>query len=705
VVDTALDMPNDTQPTARVVGIPLSRPAEVNLVTLQAGRMPEPGTRGEAVLNLKFAGETGVGVGDTLTLRTGGQKTAIKVVGIGSTPEYFYPLRAAGEIPTPGDFAVFFMDQELVGGMFGRVGAANDVAVLLEPGADVDDAIDEVERILDPYFVIDSVKRADQPSNFGLTSELEQNRIMADFLPPLVLLISSLSLFIALSRLVQSQRGEIGLMKALGYTDAQVLGHYLMFSVLIALMGSMLGIALGQWAAGGEVQLYVDMLGVPFMSVHVYPKVMLNAVLMSTAACVAAGFVPAWAAVRIPPAKAMHSDPNLAVKGGGRIPLVERLFGWAMPRSFTFRIPLRNLFRARRRTLYTIVGIAFSMVLTVATWSMFDAFDFLIDRVFTQTERWDVLAAFEDRFGTERVNEVEAWKGVRGVEPALLVPAEMRANGETSDGMITAMTPSAGFHGFDVTAGGDAADALRAGRLVMAESVARKLGVGVGDTVRVETPYTDKVASYEVGALSDESLGGPVFASADVGRELMGTGKYTYNVIYLYVDPQRADEIRRDLYDLPGATQVQVKADFVETMNYYLEFTYTFGGIMLAFGFAMAAAVIYNTFTANIHERTREIATMRTIGEDNGRLAAMVTIENVFLALAAVPLGVWLGVEASKAMFSSFSTEAYSFKVVIYPTSVAWITGANLVVLLLSEIPPVRRIFRLDLAEATKVME
>ena len=163
------------------------------------------------------------------------------------------------------------MEQEQVGESFGRVGAANDIAVLLASGADVDEAIDETEEVLDAYFVIDSVKRADQPSNFGLHEELEQNRILADFMPGLVLLISALSLFIALSRLVQSQRGEIGLMKALGYTDAQVLGHYLAFSVLIALMGSTAGVLLGQWAAVGEVQLYVDMLGIPLMTSHVYP--------------------------------------------------------------------------------------------------------------------------------------------------------------------------------------------------------------------------------------------------------------------------------------------------------------------------------------------------------------------------------------------------------------------------------------------------
>ena len=86
--------------------------------------------------------------------------------------------------------------------------------------------------------------RAEQPGYDGLKSELDQNRVMARSLPVLVLLISSMSLFIALSRLVTAQRGEIGLAKALGYSDGQILLHYLSFALVVAAGGIVLGVAL-----------------------------------------------------------------------------------------------------------------------------------------------------------------------------------------------------------------------------------------------------------------------------------------------------------------------------------------------------------------------------------------------------------------------------------------------------------------------------
>ena len=285
-----------------------------------------------------------------------------------------------------------------------------------------------------------------------------------------------------------SQRGEIGLAKALGYGDWQILVHYLLFSLLIAIAGSVLGIVLGDLAARGIAQQYVELLGVPYMDHHYYPQVIGGAVLISTFACVAAGLAPAWRSARMAPALAMHSDPNLAV-GGGRRPLVEKAFGWALPRSFTFRIPLRNVFRARRRSAYTILGIAFALVLTVATRASFDSIDVLIDRVFTTGERWDVVAAYEQPFGGERLAEVRRWDGVTKVQGALMIPAELKAGSAIHEGLLTAMDPAATFHGFEITSGRDRTRHVLQGR----DRALRRVGAQAGSEGRRHAQREDAV--------------------------------------------------------------------------------------------------------------------------------------------------------------------------------------------------------------------
>lgn len=702
VQDVGAELPNGDQATARIVSIADEPRAAVNAVYLQAGRHPRPDARNEVLLHSKFSIETGVGVNDFLTLRIGGERRHVRVVGLATDPEYFYPLRSTGDLPSPGEFAVVYATERVVQDLFGTAGSGNDVAVKA-PSIDSDDLVELLEDELAPYGVTEVVPRIDQTSYSTMESELDQNRTLARTLPVLVLVISSLSLFIALSRMVTAQRGEIGLAKALGYSDSQILLHYLSYGLIIATAGSVLGVVFGVLGAGGFAATYATLLGMPILENSFYPGTAAIAVGIAVASCLLAAIVPALNSARLAPAIAMHSDPNKSLVGG-RVPLVERLLGPILPRSFTVRIPLRNVFRARRRSVYTIFGIAFAMILSVATVAMFDSMDYLMEDTFENAERWDIMVAFDQPVGEARATEVRRLEGVERVQPALSVPVTISFGDAEEDLVLTAMRPDADFHGFTQPSGADPANALAAGDLVLSSSTAQNLGVSTGTLVQVDSPLANDSIPLRVGSTTEEALGQPAYVSFDIMCELIGMpGRY--NVMYLDADSNAAERIQDELYDMSGVASVQIKATLTEKLEALLASFDYFGTIMLIFGGALAFVVIFTTFSANVSERSREIATMRTIGEDNLRLTIMITLENLLLAVFGLPLGVWLGILSTEAMFRSFSTDAYTITAYIYPESIVRICLLMLLVLLLSEIPPVRRIFRLDLAEATKVME
>lgn len=704
VVDTGMEVEGE-QGSARIVGLPADRRPHVNDVLVEEGRYLKPGEQLTGLINVKFATDSGFRPGDRLLVRFDGHKRDVRIVGVASSAEYMFPVRRKDEIPTGKGLVILFMDQHEVERLFGSPDTCTSFAFTLEPGADLDRVIDDAEEILEPYDVIASTPRADQPSHFGLASEINQNETIAGLAPLLVLSISSLSLYIALARLVRSQRGEIGLAKALGYGNGAILTHYLMFALFIAITGSTIGFIAG-FALGNEiVREYTSLLGVPYLVHAIRPHIALSAIGMSAGACLLAGLAPAIASARLRPAEAMHADPNLSLSGG-HVPLVERVFGWAMPRSFTFRIPLRNIFRARRRSLSTVVGIAVAVLLSVATLSMFDSIDYALDNYFTKTETWDAMAGFEQPFGDALVREVGDWEQVTAVQAALAVPVDFRANGVEHEGAVTAVPADAWFHGFNVVEGSPVASTLNNGGLVVSRTLANKLDVGVGDTVRVDSPYIDKEIAIDVGTIIDEMMGTPVFTGLGRGNELTGGGSRLYNVLYLQLESgAKEGRVRADLYDLPGVATAQVKARLVAEIEQMMSFTNFFFAVMLGFGLTMAFVVVYNTFTANVLERTREIASMRTIGESGSRLAVMVTIENLLLSVVGMPLGLWLGVLISDALLKEMMSEAYSFPAVLLPQTTALVVVLMLAVVLLSQVPPIRRIARLDLAEATKMRE
>lgn len=110
VIDSGIEFEGDatslddakSKATARIVGVPLDREPKTNAVVVTEGRMPRPKERDAIIINTKFAGETGMALGDAFELHTGPETREVRVVGIGSSPEYLYPIRRKGEIPSPG---------------------------------------------------------------------------------------------------------------------------------------------------------------------------------------------------------------------------------------------------------------------------------------------------------------------------------------------------------------------------------------------------------------------------------------------------------------------------------------------------------------------------------------------------------------------------------------------------------------------------
>lgn len=708
IIDSGLFLSKSQQPIARVVSVPPDHQPSVNRLLIDKGTYLVGDAKNECLLDKHYAEGTHVRVGNTIKLFINGQKKPVRVVGIVSSPEYLTPMRTKSDLAAlaPGSFAVLFMTQSEVERLFFKPPSFNDFAVLVRHGWSRNHVIQEVEHVLGSEQIIDTVTQENQPSNFVLLQKIQGLGSIGYLLPFLILTIAAFSLSIAVTRIVQSQRGQIGLAKALGYGNAQILAHYLLFSLFIAFAGSAVGFAVGQLLSGEIITLYGQILGLPFLSNPIHPNVAIGAISLSSFAAIAAGLAPAYASARMPPALAMRADPNLSISKGS-IPVIERIVSRFVRLPFVVKIPLRNVFRVRRRSVYTIIGISFAVLLTLLTWTFFDYFSFLLDKQFTEVERWDITAAYSQDFGRGRVHLVQSFDGVESVQPVLGVPVTLVSpSGAKKETGIIGMAPNATFHGFTINGGLDARRALEAGGLILTPLVAKEMGVRVGDSLVVETPLVKhQKMPVALLATSDELVGAPIFMSLSEARQLIRAPGQVYNALYLKVDPKKASDIKEKLFNLPGSAGVVIKQSFLTSLQSQLSFAYIEFTILFAFGFTVGFVVVYNTFTTNILERMREIATMRTIGEDRAHILASITLENLLLAVAAIPLGMYLGLKSTAAMYSSLSTEAFTIKAILYPASYVYIVVSILVVLLLSEIGPIGRIFRLDLAEATKILE
>jgi putative ABC transport system permease protein len=537
VIDTSFQISKDNFAQSRLIGVPSGRRAAVNDIKVVEGRYFKSGEKDVVLLEKHFADYYHKKQGDYVYPIVNGKKTRLKVVGVASSPEYLIVAPSKQEFyASARRFAILFVPEKSIESYSGLSSTINEISLLTGKSADQPKVVREAKRILNPYGVVESFSKQEQPGNAALKLDLDGFRETAYLLPLLILIVAAFSIYISLSRLVRSQRREIGLAKALGYTNRSIVQHFLNFSFIIALVGSISGLILGQWASGAITTAYAAELGIPLVKTSFYPVYALQAVVISLIFCLVAAIVPALTSAKLKPAEAMHSDPSLNTQRSS-VSFIERTVSRLGSLPFILKIPIRNLARSRRRTLYTIIGIIFAFVLTLASWSFFDVMDWELNHQVENVERWDISAFFEAPQSPKLVNELSGWPGVRKVEWALQLPATLKTDKDEVDTVATALKPSAKFHAFSVKEGVNAKKVLADGKIMITPYVSQKLGAGVGDSINVESPWGKK--RFIVGATNEEVLGSPAFMNYQAGLGLEGSPSKFVNTFYLRIRPDR----------------------------------------------------------------------------------------------------------------------------------------------------------------------
>jgi ABC-type nitrate/sulfonate/bicarbonate transport system permease component len=272
------------------VGQVLSLPAddgELNRLVLRAGRMPEPGATDQIVVNAPFAEANGLRPGDRLTANLDGRQRVLTVTGTALSPEFIYTIGPGALMPDNRRFGILWMPTAAAAAAFDMEGAFNKLALRLAAGADTPAVIAAVDRLLDPYGGLGAHGRDLQVSNSFIDAELQQLQSTAWVLPPVFFLVAAFLVNMVIGRIVELERAEIGLLKALGYRDRAVLGHYLLLAGLIALTGIAIGWIVGSWLAAQTAALYATFFDFPFLIHTVSPAVYGLSALLGLAA---AGF-------------------------------------------------------------------------------------------------------------------------------------------------------------------------------------------------------------------------------------------------------------------------------------------------------------------------------------------------------------------------------------------------------------------------------
>jgi putative ABC transport system permease protein len=700
IVEVEQAKPRRPRVIGRIISLPDGREPTVNRLRIVAGAGLGDRARREVLLETSFARANKYRPGDAIYPRFLGRRVRFRVAGIVASPEFIYPVMGnVFTLPMPELFGAMYAREDVIAPMLGLSGRITEVCLRTDEGRAKAVAA-AVKRRLRAYGAEEPILRPEQASNKLLQSDLEGNKPFLVIMPALFLGSAALAVGLMLARWVQAQRGIIGFLRASGFPARAIMMHYLGAGCAIGIAGGVAGIGLGKLMGLWLGTAYERIIRTPFTAPQDRPDLALTAFAMAAAACLLGAWLPARAAARIVPADAMRGMPASQPGALSRIRL-----------PLFLAIAVRNMLRRPMRTLGTASGVASAVSLMIISGTFSDSMMSAIQESLDDFRRYDVTVAFVPERSANMVAAMRHWPGVRAAEGTLDVPVRVRHSGFEKDTVAMGFERTARLRVLRDMSG--RLISPEAGQVLYSNVLAGRVRTEPGDTIRLD--YSQNIrgrsasALLKVGPRLRLMVALPIYMEMEelrrrfARRLQMPPDAVTGAVLSL--EPGYYRLVTDRLHRTDGVGLALSRADITRQIDEVTAFANTYIAFMYLLGSAMAFAVVYTVTDIVLWERTRELATLRTLGYGMGSVLRLVTTENLLMGLLGAALAVYPAFLMARFMLEAANTEGFTMLMVTSPRTYAMAVVSTQLAVLAAQWPGLRRIRRLDLADAIRSRE
>lgn len=695
-----LDLEGKSDPvSARLVSLPADRKPRVNDVLLRAGRWPDSSRDNEVLINEAFAEANFLAPGMKLNALIYGRKRVLEIAGIASSPEFVFAVAPGAMLPEPERFGVLWMNREALARAFDVDGAFNDVVMKLAPGANVHDTLSDIDVELSRHGGRGAYGRDRMLSAQFLADELNSLKTMASIMPPIFLLVAVFLLNVSLSRLVATERSNIGLLKSFGYRNPAIAFHYAKFAIAFALLGALIGMALGRYIGGYMADIYAKVYRIPDLAFDAKLGVYFWALVVALIAAMLGAAQAVIRAAKLPPAAALAppAPVSFGKLGAGIESAARNLDGKT-------RMVIRRIVRFPRRSATTVIGISMALALLITSQHFPISMNHIVDVTFGLVQRMDATVSFSETADEQILNEVARLPGVLTVEPVRGVEVIMTNGSNQRRDTILGLPANAYlYHVLDERMSNVI---LRDDGITLPFNLARKLNAKVGDVIRVQaTDGHRAIAELTVTSIVKPYLAGAAYMELNaLSRALREPGRVS--AAYVLMDRDGRAKLNSEVKEIPMIAGVSFLDNASASMRKMLnEGSGFFSYMFVVFSCLMAGGVAYSAARVTFAEQERDLATLRVLGFGRREVSYVLLAEIGALLLIALPVGAILGNVLSRWLMSQFQTDLFTFPYVTessaYGRSALFVTCA-----VIGAVLAVRRgVDKLDLVSVLKSRE
>lgn len=534
------------------------------------------------------------------------------------------------------------------------------------------------------------VDRKSIPGLARLDSELEQHQSFSYLFVIIFVGIAILVIATSMGRMVEQQRTQIGTMNALGLKRHKIMLHYISFSLVVSVVGVVLGLLVGTlWGSPAVIGMFANWYIVPGLHSVFHPMYLIIAAGI-VAVCVLASYISCRKLLRIKPAEALRP----AAPKKGKKCIFERLPFWKKL-SFTSQYNLRDISRAKLRSFMCVIGTAVGMLLMIYAVGCNELLGSMIEINFNRVTVGEYQIKFSEDAKTETVDDMaEELDGEMVMMNQVEVAKEKNAPSDKKK--KETVTVLEGKNLYNILDLNNQVKKLTPGTIGISRKLAADLDVKEGDTIYWHLYTKNTWYEAKVGTIyrSLESQG-----IAYLREDYEKTGA-EYIPSFLMTD----DKAAKDKADLDYVTGVNSKSEMQAAYESSMEIMNMMVGMMAVFSILMIVVVLYNSGVLSFHERVKEFATLKVLGLRSSKIRRILSMQNLWLSIIGIIIGAPLGNVSLNAMINT-NGENFDYNLMLAPVDYVIAGIFVMIISMLVSFMFSKRIRKLDMVETLKGVE
>ncbi len=532
---------------------------------------------------------------------------------------------------------------------------------------------------------------------------VSQMQVIGLIFPIFFFLVAALVCLTTMKRMVDEQRGQIGILRALGYSRLQCASKFLIYALSATLIGGLAGVIFGIMIFPPIVYgTWNIMYNLPPLN---YDTPWFNMVVAVVVFLVLMGLTT-YSAIRVETAQVTSVLLRPKAPPAGKKVFLEKIpFIWKRL-SFTAKITARNLIRYKQRFFMSVFGIAGCTCLLVSGFGMQGSIGGIAEIQYEELTRYEaVVSTIEStEISEELISEITAIDDALQMQTIATYAAEISCEEEAVVAYTQVYDDDAALKTMNVVreTSGREELTLTNDSILISAKLSELLSVDVGDEVEIRNADDERQVA-KIGGIYEKYINHEIMISSEYYRSLFGD---TIEKNSIFIEGNLDSEVVRDeIMELDGVNGITFNESIVSSFANISTSMNIVVAVIIISAASLAFVVLGNLTSINISERKREIATLKVLGFRHRETKEYIFKENMVLTVFGALLGVVLGIGAHNFIITQVEMDFIMFVRSISLSSIIYSVLLTILFSVVINRVMLSKLKKIDMIESLKSVE